>query len=155
MSELEPITELLNRWGGGDRESLERVFPLIYGELKAISRQWSRRERGGSREQTTELVNELYLRLASRAGARWSNRAHFFALAGAALRSILVDQARLRGAAKRGSGVAALSFDERMDSGIQAQPKPDLVQVLALEQRYIMTVRGEVTHSSRSRHNTP
>ena len=50
----------------------------------------------------TALVHEAYLRLVDMRRLRWQNRAQFFAIAARLMRQILVDQARMSGAAKRG-----------------------------------------------------
>jgi ECF sigma factor len=61
--------------------------------------------------QTTGLVHEAFLRLVDQRSPRWQNRSHFFAIASNLMRRVLVDQARVRLAQKRGGGKANLSLD--------------------------------------------
>src|SRR5829696_183417 len=96
------VTRLLVAWGDGDRAALDRLMPLVYGELRRLARHYMSRERPGHTLQTTALVNEAYLRLVAQEGMRWENRAHFFGIAAHLMRQILVDRARARNAAKRG-----------------------------------------------------
>jgi RNA polymerase sigma factor (TIGR02999 family) len=91
----------------GDADASERLLPLVYDELRQLARKYMRREAAGHSLQTTELVHEAYLRLLGpRAegggGGDWSRRGPFLAAATVAMRRILVDRARARGAAKRG-----------------------------------------------------
>jgi DNA-directed RNA polymerase specialized sigma24 family protein len=65
------ITRLLEDWGEGDRGALERLMPAVYEELRRIARRYMRREGSGHTLQTTELVNEAYLRLAGGSRVRW------------------------------------------------------------------------------------
>ena len=89
----------------GDAGAAERLLPLVYGELRRIAHQHMRREAPGHSLHTTDLVHEVYLRLRGPEGkddADWKGRAHYLAAAAQAMRHILVDRARARGAAKRG-----------------------------------------------------
>jgi len=95
------ITQLLVEWRAGDETALDRLMPLVYDEMRRMAHQYMRRERAGHTLQTTDLINEAYLRLADHKGMRWQNRAHFYAVAAQAMRRILVDHARLRNARKR------------------------------------------------------
>jgi RNA polymerase sigma factor (TIGR02999 family) len=96
------ITRLLRAWGSGDESALEQLTPLVYGELRRIARQHTRKERGGNSLQATAIVHEAWLRLANTTNANWQDRAHFFAVSSKVIRRILVDLARARLAAKRG-----------------------------------------------------
>jgi RNA polymerase sigma factor (TIGR02999 family) len=107
-----PVTKLLLRWREGDRQALEQLMPLVYAELRRMASHHLRRERGDHTLQSTALVHEAYLRLAGQDPPQWQNRAHFFAIAARLMRQILVDHARTRDAAKRGSGACTLSLDE-------------------------------------------
>ena len=106
--------DLLQAWGSGDAQALERLTPLVYGELRRIARRYMQREYRGHTLQTTALVNEAYIRLVDGAGVRWQDRAHFFAISSQMMRRILVDAARARGSAKRGGPAARVSLDEGM-----------------------------------------
>ena len=98
-------TELLRAWSQGDGSALERLVPLVYGELHRLARRYMRQERPDHTLQATSLVNEAYLRLIDVHRVEWRDRAHFLAVAAQMMRRILVDYARARQAGKR-TGVA-------------------------------------------------
>ena len=126
--ETAEITRLLKAWGAGDQAALERLTPLVHGELHRIAGQCMRRENPGNSLQATALVNEAYLRLVDVHGVRWQDRAHFFAISAQMMRRILVDAARARGSGKRGGGAPRLNLNESID----AAPEKDH-QLLALD----------------------
>ena len=88
------VTQLLRAWAQGDEEALEQLAPLVENELHHLARKYMRRERPGQPLQTTELVNEVYLRLIDAAQVSWQDRAHFFAVSARMMRRILTDQGR-------------------------------------------------------------
>jgi len=96
------VTRLLFAWRAGDREALDRLIPLVYGELHRMAERHLRGERPGHTLQPTAIVNEVYLKLLGRQSSDWQNRAHFFAVAAQSMRRILVEHARHREAKKRG-----------------------------------------------------
>lgn len=101
MSESAEITQWLSAARGGDRSALDRVLSTLYRELHGMAR----RQLGGQNGHTldaTGLVHEAYIRLVGRADAEFEDRAHFFAYAASAMRSVVVDYARQRLAVKRG-----------------------------------------------------
>lgn len=106
------ITRLLESLRGGDRSAVDELFPLVYGELRALARRQLARERPGHTLDSVALVNEAYIKLADQADVHLENRAHFFAVSARAMRSILVDYARARNAAKRGGGETAVPLDD-------------------------------------------
>jgi len=108
----EEVTRLLKAWTAGDEQALEKLTPLVYRELHRIARRCMAGQRPGHPFQTTELVNEAYLRLVNCAQMNWQHRAHFFAMSAQLMRRILVDMARSRGYQKRGAGVLPISLDE-------------------------------------------
>src|SRR4029077_17037526 len=81
-----PVTELLVRWRGGDREALEQLMPLVYEELRRLAHRYLSRERTDHTLQSTALVHEAYLRLAGQSPPQWQNRAHFFGIAAHVMR---------------------------------------------------------------------
>ena len=91
---------------------LDELVPLIFDELRAMARRQLSRQHERYTLQTTELVNEAYLRLVGDAAVTRRGRAYFYGAAARAMRQVLVDAARRRNSAKRGSGVVALSLDE-------------------------------------------
>jgi RNA polymerase sigma-70 factor (ECF subfamily) len=116
-SQASEITRLLRAWGGGDAAALDRLAPVVFDELRRLSRRYMRRERAGHTLQTTALVNEVYLRLVNVTGVDWKDRAHFFAVSAQMMRRILVDSARARASARRRAGIRAsiVNFDQIPD----------------------------------------
>src|SRR5499426_1515240 len=112
MTSPPTITQLLIRWRDGDKAALDELAPLVYSELRRLARYYLRAERSGHTFQPTDLVHEAYLRLVDEKEIDWQNRAHFFGIASARMRHILVEHARGRQAAKRGGGEYRLSLSE-------------------------------------------
>jgi RNA polymerase sigma factor (TIGR02999 family) len=104
MPTQETITQILARLGKGDRGAASEILPYVYTELRDIAQRVLRGQGPGLTLQTTELVQEAYLRLFGRSRLPWQDRAHFFAVAARAMRQILVDHARAKGRTKRGGG---------------------------------------------------
>jgi RNA polymerase sigma factor (TIGR02999 family) len=111
----EEVTRLLRRWGDGDESALDRLMPLVYDELHRVAHRRLAGEHTGHTLQTTDLVHEAYARFAD-ADLRWSDRAHFFALAARTMRRILVDYARARSAAKRGGDVSPVTLHTAIEA---------------------------------------
>jgi RNA polymerase sigma factor (TIGR02999 family) len=95
------VTTLLRAWAQGDEGAADRLFPILYGELRRQAGRYLRRERRRHTLEPSGLVNEAYLRLAGAHAFDWHSRAHFFAIAARVMRQVLVDHARRRKAAKR------------------------------------------------------
>jgi len=125
MTSSPNVTELLVAWSRGDRDALDALMPVVYGELRRIARGHLARERRDHTLQTTALVHEAYLKLVDQRRVQWQNRAHFFGVAASMMRRILVDHARARKAGKRGSGAPTLALELAPD--VSAQPKVDLL----------------------------
>jgi len=109
-------TELLRAWAGGDYEALEHLTPRVYRELRRMAAHFLRNERSGQSMESTELVNEVYVKLVDINQVSWQDRAHFFAIAARLMRRILLDRARRRMASKRG-GALKVSLDENLTIG--------------------------------------
>jgi RNA polymerase sigma-70 factor (ECF subfamily) len=105
------ISQLLRAWSAGDQSALESLTPIVYDELHRLARRYMRGERPGHSLQTTDLVNEAYMRLVDYKRMQWQNRAHFFAVSAQLMRRILVEHAR-RHNLKRGGGVPHVSLEE-------------------------------------------
>jgi len=98
------ITQLLIAWSDGRRDALDDLVPLVYEDLRRLAVGYMRRESAGHALQPTALVHEAYVRLIDQRQVKWRNRAHFFGVAAGMMRRILVDQARVWHAEKRGGG---------------------------------------------------
>jgi len=113
-SSPQEVSLLLHAWRGGDKAALDKLMPLVYGELHRLAHRYMVRERAGRTLQTTVLVNEAYLRLVDLKRIDWQDRAHFFAIAASFMRRTLVDFARSRGYQKRGGDALKVSLDEAL-----------------------------------------
>jgi RNA polymerase sigma factor (TIGR02999 family) len=102
------VTVLLAEMRGGRKDALDRLLPLVYGELRRLAAHYMKDERPGHTLQPTALVHEAFLRLAGQQ-TDWRNRAQFMGIAGQLMRRILVDHARKRKAAKRGGPLVTLN----------------------------------------------
>jgi RNA polymerase sigma factor (TIGR02999 family) len=125
-SELE-ITQLLQAWGSGDEQALDKLTPLIYGHLHRVARRYMADEGSGHLLQTTALVNEAYLRLFDCRQLNWQDRAHFFAVCAQLMRRILIDIARSTHYQKRGGGAPHIALDEAL--GLSQQISADILSL--------------------------
>ena len=129
------VTRLLAAWRGGDARAVDRLLPLVYEELRSLSRRYLRRERIGHTLQSAALVNEAYLRLVGKDHPQLEDRTHFMAVAAQQMRRILVDHARNHAAEKRGGGVPNVSLDADSDPLLgMAVNEPKAAELLALDQ---------------------
>ena len=96
------VTELLDRWNGGDPDALKELMGVVHDELRQLAGSLLRHERRDHTLQPTALVHEAYLRLSGLREMPLSSRRHFYGAAARAMRRILVDHARHRSAGKRG-----------------------------------------------------
>jgi RNA polymerase sigma factor (TIGR02999 family) len=111
------ITELLNRSPEAPDEkamSGERLWQLVYPELRKRARALQHREGPGGSMSATTILNETYVRLASETPRAWKDRSHFYAVSSGIMRNVLIDHARARSAAKRGGGASGESLDESL-----------------------------------------
>jgi RNA polymerase sigma factor (TIGR02999 family) len=105
------VTDLLLEMRGGDPQAMDRLFPLVYEELRHLAHAQLRRERPGHTLGTTGLVHETYVRLVDQTRVEWRDRGHFLLVAAWAMRRILVDYARRNRAARRGGGSVRFTLD--------------------------------------------
>jgi RNA polymerase sigma factor (TIGR02999 family) len=138
------ITTLLHELGErglGDDVASGRLLEVVYPELRRLAAAMMRRERRDHTLQPTALVHEAYLKLADRVGTGWQDRAHFFGVASRAMRQVLVDHARRRGARKRGSAATRITFNESERGG--GGWEPDLLALHdALDRLAAVDARG-------------
>ncbi len=138
MADLPPdITKLLQGWSQGDSSAMEELIPLVFRDLREIAGRLFRRESGGHTLQPTALVNEAVIRLMDQRKIQWTNREQFFGIAALLMRRILVDYAKGRQAAKRGSGVVNLPLNEAL--GVAAPQES--VNVVALDEALSMLAK--------------
>jgi RNA polymerase sigma factor (TIGR02999 family) len=106
------VTRLLEAAVQGDSQAMDRLVPLVYEDLRRVAHRQLDREGGGHTLQTTALVHEAYIKLATGGAMTATSRAHFLAIAARAMRQVLVDYARRRKAAKRGGGVISVTLGD-------------------------------------------
>lgn len=123
--EQQQVTRLLREWGGGNKQALDLLMPLVYGQLRKLASRCLAAERPGHTLRATALVNEAYLRLVE-SDATFNDRVHFYAVAARMLRHILVDHARTNNRQKRGAGAERLTLDEAIMVGA---PQPQLLEL--------------------------
>jgi RNA polymerase sigma factor (TIGR02999 family) len=128
-SESVEITRYLQDWRAGNASALDEVLPIVYSELRKIARRYRAKERGEHTLQTTEIINEAYLKLLNQSGNDWQDRAHFFAVASRVMRNLLVDYARTKNYQKRGNGAEKVSLEDVA----LFTPEPD-AKILALDE---------------------
>jgi RNA polymerase sigma factor (TIGR02999 family) len=123
----EVITSLVERVTKGEEQALSELLPIVYQELRKLSRRYLRRESNRQTLQTTALVHEAYLRLLGDQKLQWKDRAHFLGIAARSMRQILVERARARHAQKRGGVQRAVTLEDRMLG--QGQNTVDLLEL--------------------------
>jgi RNA polymerase sigma factor (TIGR02999 family) len=128
-AENHAITVLLQRSRDGDKASLDELMTAVYDDLKRIARGQLARWHHGQTINTTALVHESYLKLASNSDLDWQDRGHYFAVAARAMRFIIVDYARSRLSDKRRGVIADIELSTLPDDG-QVQ----IEQVVAVDQ---------------------
>jgi RNA polymerase sigma factor (TIGR02999 family) len=134
------ITETLMALRGGDSEALDRLVPLVYERLRGMAHARLAGQDPGMSLNTTGLVHEAYLRLVDQTRAEWRDRTHFFAVAATAMRQIIVDRARRRGAGRRGGGVRPALLNDA-DLGVDARTEEILAVDQALAQLGTLSTR--------------
>jgi RNA polymerase sigma factor (TIGR02999 family) len=132
MTPQPPITELIRRWGSGDKDAADRLFPLIYQELRRMARGYLQGEAPGHTLQATAIVHELYLKLLDQE-LQLQDRGHFYAVAARQMRHLLIDHARAGRAEKRG-GKRARADLAPADLAMIAAPEGKAFAALALDE---------------------
>jgi RNA polymerase sigma factor (TIGR02999 family) len=145
------VTRILAAIEQGDVRAIDKLFPLVYQELRRLAAQRLSKELPGQTLQATALVHEAYLRLVGSENQNWSGRGHFFAAAAEAMRRILIENARRKKALKHGGGHKRVDFDEAvlaknnddssdeliaLDEALEKLTKEDPVKAKLVELRY-------------------
>ncbi len=123
------VTGILHEWRTGDKSAAERLFPLVYDELKRQARRYLSRERSDHTLQPTALVHEAYLKMVDQTVLSAENRTHFFAIASRVMRQILVDHARRHNAEKRGGAARRFSIED-----LDILPEQSAADILELDE---------------------
>ena len=133
---MDEITKLLQAWGEGDKQALDKLLPLVDQELKKIAKHYMRNEDTGHILQTTALVNEALIRLI-RENISFEDRKHFYGIVAKRMRQVLVDYAKERKRAKLGAGAKQVELNDVKDEEWEKSE-----EILMLEQA--LTKLGQI-----------
>lgn len=163
---MSEVTQLLQQIDRQDPAATERLFPLVYEELKRLAARRMSDERANHTLQSTALVHEAYVRLMDAQQVhRWESRGHFFAAAAEAMRRILIESARRKKALKRGGDRQRVTYEFTaaasdpdlildIDAGLVrlAEEDPEMAEMLKLRLfgGLSVTDAGEMLSMSRS-----
>jgi RNA polymerase sigma factor (TIGR02999 family) len=139
---MNEVTQLLNAVTRGDATAAERLFPVVYAELRRLAAEYLDREKPGNTLQPTALVHEAYLRLVANdqaddqnaAGERWQGRSHFLATAALAMRHILIDNARRKQRDRHGGGRRRVELADHADPWPDEARTDEAERLLALDE---------------------
>lgn len=127
-SRSDEVADLIARARLGEHAAAERLFPLLYEELRALASSFFHARRSGTL-QPTALVHEAWIRLAGPDGPPVRDREHLMALAARSMRQVLVDHARARRRQKRDGGLERVTI-----AGPIGSDGLDAVDLLALDE---------------------
>jgi RNA polymerase sigma-70 factor, ECF subfamily len=135
MSEApRPIEVLFELLRAGDESARKELFARLYFELKSIAKRQLAKIGGNHTLQPTDLLHEAWMKIGSGTADNFQSELHFCCVAAKAMRSVLVDHARQRGADKRGRGQRALSLDETGALSHCDMPSSNTVEILPLHE---------------------
>lgn len=148
MGRLGEITILLRAANAGDRGAAERLYAEMYGALRRLARA---RLRSGGRDavlDTTAVVHETFVRMSEAGSVDAEDRRQFLAYASRAMRSVIVDFVRQRGAARRGGDVSVVSLKDgiggapdRRDEILQVNEALEKLEALDAEAARVVELR--------------
>lgn len=107
----------------------DQLAVIAYNRMREIAQTFFARVRPGVTLQPTALVHEAYLKLAEQHPEVFASPAHFVSVGARAMRQVLVDHARHRGARKRGGGLCRVTLSDVASTGEQSA-----VDILILDQ---------------------
>ena len=113
------ITSWLQSWQQGDQTALDQLIEAVYSDLRKIAARRLSQESGNHTLHPTDLVHDVFLRLAD-SNVDWAHRSHFFAVVATTMRRALVDHARAKGRAKRGGGALRVTLTARLEVSSEA-----------------------------------
>jgi RNA polymerase sigma factor (TIGR02999 family) len=152
---MSEVTRILSAIEQGDPHAAEQLLPLVYDELRKLAAQKLAQEKPGQTLDATALVHEAYLRLLGPMQPRlYQDRGHFFAAAAAAMRCILIDNARRKQTAKRGGGMQRQELESlpapepedellALDEALRKLAELDPIKARLVELRYFAGLTGE------------
>ena len=124
----EPLVDLARRAEGGDADARDALFAALYSELHRLAETHLRRSPGNVTLSATTLLHEAYVDMASRGALAFPDRNRFLQYASRAMRGLVIEYMRRRGARKRGGELTFTTLDEdRMQSS--SDPATDVEQL--------------------------
>ncbi|MFL5519092.1 MAG: ECF-type sigma factor [Gemmatimonadales bacterium] len=141
MSQPDEVTDLLLEIRRGEPSAVDRLYDLVYPQLRRIAHHHLQAERDGHTLGTTGLVHETYMKLVDLARVDWQDRGHFYRVASGAMRQILIDYARRNRAARRGGGLRAGFLEEE----IPAEQRSDMLLALDEALERLSALSGRMT----------
>lgn len=126
------VTGLL-RVAGADANMADRLWELVYPELRKRAAYLVKGERSDHTLSATAVVNEAFVRLSSRMAHEWEDRSHFYNVASGIMRHVLIDHARSHRAEKRGGGAIKQELDESVFPSVRADDEGFQIAEDALE----------------------
>ncbi|MCF8206511.1 MAG: hypothetical protein K9J82_15625, partial [Methylotenera sp.] len=121
------VTELLIGTAKGDPEALQRLYALLYPEIKRVARIRLAQSGHAAGLNTTALVHEGFLRMADQQGLQGETRGQFFAYVGRVLRSVVIDHLRGEGRDKRGGDAVMVTLSAAGDVAAGGTPRVGMV----------------------------
>lgn len=117
MAESSDVTRLLISLKKGEDGVYDKLYPLIYDELRNLAYSHMNRQSADHTLSRTELVHETYLKMIDQTQIDFSDRSHFLAIASRCMRQILIDYARKKQAEKRGGKQKDLTYIDGIFNG--------------------------------------
>jgi RNA polymerase sigma factor (TIGR02999 family) len=169
---MSDVTRILAAVEKGDVRAVDKLFPLVYQELRQLAAQRMSKEAPGQTLQATALVHEAYIRLVGAEGQNWSSRHHFFSAAAEAMRRILVENARRKKSLKYGGVRKRIRLDDAdlavegasddliaLDEALERLAEKDSMKAELVKLRYFAGLTGEqaaevlgISHSTADEH---
>lgn len=113
----EHATRIVGELTGGDGRRAPELAGLVYDNLRRFAASAMAEERGPRTLQPTAIVHEAFMRMVDQSRVNWQGRTHFFAVGAEMIRRVLVDDARRRGAQKRGGDRDRVELDDSAPEG--------------------------------------
>lgn len=139
------ITILLRRWMAGDRSVEQEIFNKLLQELKLIAGRCLRRERGNHSLGRTELVHELYIKLAEGKKIQFADRNHFYAVCTMKIKWLLIDEARKKRisfVAMEGLPEGLFGYSSRLDLMVAINTLLDELEKISVKQSCVVVLRS-------------
>lgn len=126
---MSEITTLLHAAGSGDGGAADRLFTLLYADLRRLARSRLRKSGQLTMLETTALVHESFLRFRVAGALDFPDRDHFLAYAARVMRTVVVDLVRARQADRRGGHAAHLTLDTAIADEAATRHDEEILQV--------------------------